>query len=81
MQGLTNRSTWYSPGTRFVLQGALSCSGWSGEIHDAVASGTCYPRSQFWTLVNLAHDIRSSAAGVMFSLMPLHLANIFAGHL
>ncbi len=36
---------WYSAGVRTVLQGTLGCCGWSGPLHAAFASGTCYPRS------------------------------------
>ncbi|KAH9033638.1 hypothetical protein EDB85DRAFT_1864300 [Lactarius pseudohatsudake] len=74
---------WYSAGARTVLQGALGCCGWSNPLHAAVASGTCYPRSPLpgchGPLVRLEHDVLTSAWGTVFSLVPLHLANIFVG--
>ncbi|KAH9960152.1 hypothetical protein BC827DRAFT_1133658 [Russula dissimulans] len=74
---------WYSPSARTVLQGALGCCGWSGPLHVAVASGTCYTRSPLpgchGPLVRFEHDALSSAAGTVFSLVPIHLANIFVG--
>ncbi|KAF8488209.1 hypothetical protein F5888DRAFT_1591713, partial [Russula emetica] len=36
---------WYSPSALTVLQGALGCCGWSGPLHGAATSGTCYARS------------------------------------
>jgi hypothetical protein len=74
---------WYSPGARTVLQGALGCCGWSGPIHGAAASGTCYARSPLpgchGPLVHFERDALSSAAGAVFSLVPLHLINMFVG--
>jgi hypothetical protein len=74
---------WYSPGARTVLQGALRCCGWSGPLHGAAASGTCYTRSPLpgchGPLVRFERDTLSSASGTVFSLVPLHLANIFVG--
>ncbi|KAH9014969.1 hypothetical protein EDB84DRAFT_1443619 [Lactarius hengduanensis] len=70
-------------GARTVLQGALGCCGWSNPLHAAVASGTCYPRSPLpgchGPLVRLEHDVLTSAWGTVFSLVPLHLANILVG--
>ena len=72
---------WYSPGARTVLQGALGCCGWSGPLHGAAASGMCYARSPLpgchGPLVRFERDALSSAAGTVFSLVPIHLANIF----
>jgi hypothetical protein len=74
---------WYSAGARTVLQGALGCCGWSAPLHGAAASGTCYPRSPLpgchGLLVRLEHDVLTSAWGLVFSLVPLHLTNIFVG--
>ena len=74
---------WYDPGARTVLQGALGCCGWSGPLHGAAASGLCYARSPLpgchGPLVYFERDILSSAAATVFSLVPVHLANIFAG--
>jgi Tetraspanin family len=74
---------WYSPGARTVLQGALRCCGWSSPLHGGVASGTCYTRSPLpgchGPLVRFERDTLSSAAETVFSLVPLHLANIFVG--
>jgi hypothetical protein len=74
---------WYSPGARTVLQGALGCCGWSGPIHGAAASGTCYARSPLpgchGPLVHFERDALSSAAGAVFSIVPLHLTNIVVG--
>ena len=74
---------WYTPGARIVLQGALGCCGWNGPLHGAVASGTCYVRSPLpgchGPLVRFERDILSSASGAVFSLVPLHLANILVG--
>jgi hypothetical protein len=74
---------WYSPGARAVLQGALGCCGWSGPLHGAAASGVCYARSPLagchGPLVRFEREFLSSAAGTVFSLVPLHLANIFVG--
>ena len=74
---------WYSAGARTVLQGALGCCGWDGPLHAGAASGTCYPRSPLLgchgPLVRLEHDVLASAWGLVFSLVPLHLANIFVG--
>jgi len=64
---------WYLPGARLVLQGALGCCGWSGPLHGAVASGTCYARSPLpgchGPLVRFERDILSSAAGAVFSIV------------
>jgi hypothetical protein len=72
---------WYSPGARTVLQGALGCCGFSGSLHGAAASGTCYARSPLpgchGPLLRFERDVLSSASGAVFSLVPLHLANIF----
>jgi len=72
---------WYTPGARIVLQGALGRCGWNGPLHGAVASGTCYARSPLQgchgPLMRFEHDILSSSAGAVFSLVPLHLANVF----
>ncbi|KAI0298107.1 Tetraspanin family-domain-containing protein, partial [Multifurca ochricompacta] len=74
---------WYSPGARMVLQGALSCCGWSGPLHGATPSGTCYARSPLpgchGPLMRFERETLSSAAWTVFSLVPLHLANIFVG--
>jgi hypothetical protein len=74
---------WYSPSARTVLQGALGCCGWSGPLHGAAASGTCYARSPLpgchGPLVRFERDVLSSVAGTVFSLVPLHLVNIFVG--
>ena len=74
---------WYSPSARTVLQGALGCCGWSGPLHGATASGTCYARSPLagchGPLVRFERDALSSVAGTVFSLVPLHLGNIFVG--
>ncbi len=74
---------WYSPGARAVIQGALGCCGWSSPLHAAAASGACYARSPLpgchGPLVRFERDILSSVAGTVFSLVPLHLANIFVG--
>lgn len=74
---------WYSPSARSILQGALGCCGWSGPLHGAVASGLCYARSPLpgchGPLVYFERDTLSSAAATVFSLVPVHLANIFAG--
>lgn len=74
---------WYSAGARTVLQGALGCCGWSGQLHGAVASGTCYPRSPLpgchGPLVRFERDVLTSAWGTVFSFVPLHLANILVG--
>jgi hypothetical protein len=74
---------WYSPSARTVLQGALGCCGWSGPLHGATASGTCYARSPLpgchGPLVRFERDVLSSVAGTVFSLVPLHLGNIFVG--
>ncbi|KAH9971449.1 hypothetical protein BJV74DRAFT_783673 [Russula compacta] len=74
---------WYSPGARSVLQGAFSCCGWSSPYHGAAASGTCYTRSPLpgchGPLVTFERDTLSSAAGVVFCLVPLHLLNIVTG--
>ncbi|KAI0265638.1 hypothetical protein BC834DRAFT_824642 [Gloeopeniophorella convolvens] len=74
-------NAWYSPGARTVLQGALICCGWSGPLHGAAASGTCYARSPLpgchVPLVHFERDALTSAYGTVFSLVPLHLANIF----
>jgi hypothetical protein len=74
---------WYSPSARAVLQGALGCCGWSGPLHGAAASGTCYARSPLpgchGPLVRFERDVLSSVAGTVFSLVPLHLGNIFVG--
>ena len=72
---------WYTPGARTVLQGALGRCSWNGPLHGAVASGTCYARSPLQgchgPLMRFEHDILSSSAGAVFSLVPLHLANVF----
>ena len=74
---------WYFSSARTVLQGALGCCGWSGPLHGAAASGTCYPRSPLpgchGPLVRFERDVLSSVAGTVFSLVPLHLVNIFVG--
>jgi len=74
---------WYSPSARTVLQGALGCCGWSSPLHGAAASGTCYARSPLpgchGPLVRFERDVLSSFAGTVFSLVPLHLGNIFVG--
>ena len=74
---------WYSPSSRTVLQGALGCCGWSGPLHGAAASGTCYPRSPLpgchGPLMRFERDVLSSVAGTVFSLVPLYLVNIFVG--
>ena len=75
---------WYSAGARTVLQGALGCCGWSSPLHGAAPSGTCYPRSStlpgcHGPLVRFELNILTSAWGTVFSLVPLHLANIFVG--
>jgi hypothetical protein len=73
---------WYSTGARTVLQGALGCCGWSGPLHGAATPGVCYARSPLAgchvPVVRFERDVLSSAAGV-FSLSPLHLANILVG--
>ena len=72
---------WHSPGLE--LQGALGCCGWSGAIHGAVASGTCYGRFSLpgchGPLVRFEHHVLSSVAGAVFPLMPPHLASISVG--
>ena len=74
---------WYSPGARTVLQGALGCCGWSNPLHGAAASGVCYARSPLagchGPLIRFERDVLSSAAATVFSLVPVHLANIFVG--
>ena len=74
---------WYSPGARTVLQGALGCCGWGSPLHSAAASGVCYARSPLpgchGPLVRFERDILSFAARTIFSLVPLHLANILVG--
>jgi hypothetical protein len=74
---------WYSTGARTVLQGALGCCGFSGPLHGAAASGACYPRSPLpgchGPLVRFELDLLTSAWGTVFSLVPLHIANIFVG--
>jgi hypothetical protein len=74
---------WFSPGARTVLQGALGCCGFSGPQHGAVASGTCYARSPLpgchGPLLRFERETLSAVAGAVFSLVPLHLANIFVG--
>ena len=74
---------WYSAGARTVLQGALGCCGFSGPLHGAAASGVCYPRSPLpgchGPLVRFELDLLTSAWGTVFSLVPLHIANIFVG--
>ncbi|KAF8460466.1 hypothetical protein DFH94DRAFT_633952 [Russula ochroleuca] len=74
---------WYSPGARTVLQGALGCCGWSSPLHGAAASGVCYARSPLagchGPLMRFERDILSSVAATVFSLVPMHLANIFVG--
>jgi len=74
---------WYSAGARTVLQGALGCCGWGGPLHSAAASGMCYPRSPLpgchGPLLRLERDVLSLAWGTVFSLVPVHLANIFVG--
>ncbi|KAF8268401.1 hypothetical protein EI94DRAFT_1727831 [Lactarius quietus] len=74
---------WYSAGARTVLQGALGCCGWGGPVHGAAASGACYPRSALpgchGPLVRFELEVLTSAWGTVFSLVPLHLANVFVG--
>jgi hypothetical protein len=74
---------WYSAGARTVLQGALGCCGWAGPAHGSAPSGACYPRSPLpgchGTLVRFELEVLTSAWGTVFSLVPLHLANIFVG--
>ena len=74
---------WLSRGARTVLQGALDCCGWTGPLHGAAASGTCYARSPLpgchGPLLQFERDALSTVAGVVFSLVPLHLVNIFVG--
>jgi hypothetical protein len=74
---------WLSRGARTVLQGALGCCGWSGPLHGAAASGTCYARSPLpgchGPLLQFERDALSAVAGAVFSLVPLHLVNIVVG--
>jgi hypothetical protein len=74
---------WYSAGSRTVLQGALGCCGWGGPTHGSAPSGACYPRSPLpgchGPLVRFELDVLTSAWSTVFSLVPLHLANIFVG--
>ncbi|KAN0130239.1 hypothetical protein V8E53_011996 [Lactarius tabidus] len=74
---------WYSAGARTVLQGALGCCGWGGPTHGSAPSGACYPRSPLpgchGPLVRFELDVLTSAWSTVFSLVPLHLANIFVG--
>jgi hypothetical protein len=74
---------WYSPSALTVLQGALGCCGWSGPLHGAAASGTCYARSPLpgchGLLVRFERDVLSSVTGTVFSLVSLHLGNISVG--
>jgi hypothetical protein len=66
-----------------TLVKALGRCGWSGPLHGAAVLGLCYACSPLpgcpGPLVCFEHDIFSSAMATVFSLIPVHLANIFAG--
>ncbi len=80
MRRSAKRGTTGTLSVRTVLQGVLGCCGWSGPLHGAAASGTCYTRSPLPGCHGpLVRYILSSVAGTVFSLVLLHLVNIFVG--
>ncbi|KAI0365335.1 hypothetical protein BV20DRAFT_954425 [Pilatotrama ljubarskyi] len=74
-------SQWYTPLGRLVIQDALRCCGFYSALHEAAASKRCYPRTplpgckgKLWRFerANLA-----TIWGTVFSLVPVHIMNIF----
>ena len=64
--------------------GKTDHGGGYGSTPPPAPSGTCYPRSSTLSgchgpLVRFELDALTSAWGTVFSLVPLHLANIFVG--
>ncbi|CDO72212.1 hypothetical protein BN946_scf184970.g64 [Trametes cinnabarina] len=74
-------SQWYTPLGRRVIQDALRCCGFYSALHEAAPSKSCYPRTplpgckgKLWRFerANLA-----LIWGTVFSLVPVHILNIF----
>lgn len=71
----------YTPLGRLVIQNALQCCGWSSPWHEGVPSGTCYPRTLLQgckgpLLIFEQTNLRLVWA-TAFSLVPMHMINIF----
>ncbi|KDQ62102.1 hypothetical protein JAAARDRAFT_121690 [Jaapia argillacea MUCL 33604] len=74
-------SQWYTPLGRLLIQDSLRCCGYYNPIHEATSSTRCYSRSPLpgckGKLFRFEKDNLTTIWSAVFSLVPLHIINIF----
>ncbi|KAI0345562.1 hypothetical protein BDW22DRAFT_1426235 [Trametopsis cervina] len=74
-------SQWYTPDGRLIIQNSLQCCGYYSPLHEAAASARCYIRSSLpgckSKLLRFERMNLQSVWTVAFSIVPVHIVNIF----
>ena len=74
-------SEWYTPLGRLTIQDSLHCCGFYSALHSVTPSKRCYSRTQFPGCKAKLYDFERKNLGIIwsltFSLVPLHIFNIF----
>lgn len=74
-------SQWYTPLGRLVIQDALGCCGYYSALHAQTPSKRCYARAPLpgckGVLLRFERGALGTIAAAAFSLVPLHIVNIF----
>ncbi|CAK5269833.1 unnamed protein product [Mycena citricolor] len=74
-------SQYYTPLGRLLIQDALHCCGFYSPLHDATPSKRCFARTSLpgckGKLFRFERENLATVWAVVFSLVPLHLLNIF----
>ncbi|KAI0693864.1 hypothetical protein C8T65DRAFT_585451 [Cerioporus squamosus] len=74
-------SEWYTPLGRLAIQDALACCGFANALHEAVPSMRCYPRTPLpgckGPLLRFERGNLATVWSTVFSLVPLHIVNLF----
>lgn len=74
-------SQWYTPLGRLIIQDSLHCCGFYSALHSFTPSKRCFSRTQLpgckAKLYNFEHTNLYNIWSMAFSLVPLHILNIF----
>lgn len=74
-------SQYYTPLGRLMIQNSLQCCGWSNPLHGGTPSRACYPRTSLpgckGPLLRFEQENLRLVWTTVFSLVPMHIINIF----
>ncbi|TFK48778.1 hypothetical protein OE88DRAFT_1713886 [Heliocybe sulcata] len=74
-------SQWYTPLGRLIIQDSLQCCGYYNALHDATPSRRCFSRTALPGCKSRLYRFEQENLGMVwamvFSLVPLHIFNIF----